>query len=208
MTGAFLAQLLAALRATSPAEGLAVLLALAYLVLAIRESVWCWAAAFVSSLLYVLVLHRAHLYMESLLNAFYALMAVYGWWQWRARRGEGALRVHRWPWRRHAAAAAAVILISLASSRWLAANTAAAWPFADSLVTWSSVFATFLVARKVYENWHWWLAIDSAAAVLYFTRSLYATMLLFLLYLVLIFQGLRQWRVSLDVAAGEPAAHG
>ena len=66
------------------------------------------------------------------------------------------------------------------------------------MVTWSSVFAgTFLVARKVYENWHWWLAIDSVSMVLYFTRHLYATMLLFALYLVLILIGMREWRRSL-----------
>ena len=43
------------------------------------------------------------------------------------------------------------------------------------MVAWASVFATFLVARKVYENWHWWLIIDSASACLYFTSGLYLT---------------------------------
>jgi nicotinamide mononucleotide transporter len=69
------------------------------------------------------------------------------------------------------------------------------------MVTWSSVFATFLVARKVYENWHWWLVIDSATLYLCFSRRLYLTMLLFGMYVVLIFIGMRQWRRSL------PAAH-
>ena len=80
--------------------------------------------------------------------------------------------------------------------------TPAAWPFVDSMVTWASVFATFLVARKVYENWHWWLVIDSVSLCLYFTRRLYLTMLLFALYLVLIVIGMREWRRSLP-----PAAH-
>jgi len=200
------AQLLAAFRSTSAAEMAAVLLALAYLVLAIRQSQLCWLAAFISSALYVLVLFRARLYMESLLNVFYAGMAVYGWWQWRGGGSGDALQVCRWSWRPHLAGFAAVLAASLLTSRWLGANTAAAWPLADSLVTWSSVFATFLVARKVYENWHWWLVIDTAAAYLYFTRHLYATMLLFLLYLGLIVVGMRQWRRSLDATAVPAAA--
>ena len=69
------------------------------------------------------------------------------------------------------------------------------------MVTWSSVFATFLVARKVYENWHWWLVIDSVGMCLYFTRRLYLTMLLFGLYLVLIVIGMRKWRRTLPSAA-------
>ena len=206
--GTLAGQVLAAWRSTSLIELAAVLLALAYLGLAIRQHIACWAAAFVSSVLYVLVLFRAHLYMESLLNVFYAAMAVYGYWQWRGKRDGAALRVCRWSWRRHLFAIGLVVLASLATSRWLAANTAAAWPFVDSMVTWSSVFATFLVARKVYENWHWWLVIDSVAAYLYFTRQLYATMLLFLLYLVMIVAGLREWRRSLPDGVAAPVLHG
>ena len=97
-------QVLAAWRSTSSIELAAVLLALAYLGLAIRQHIACWAAAFVSSALYVLVLFRAHLYMESALNVFYAAMALYGFWQWRSRRAGGALRVSRWPLGRHALA--------------------------------------------------------------------------------------------------------
>lgn len=57
-------------------------LAVAYLLLAIRQRISCWLAAFVSSCLYVWVLFGARLYMESALNAFYAAMAVYGFRQW------------------------------------------------------------------------------------------------------------------------------
>jgi nicotinamide mononucleotide transporter len=83
--------------------------------------------------------------------------------------------------------------------------TPAALPFPDAMVTWSSVFATFLVARKVYENWHWWLLIDSVSACLYCTRHLYATMLLFGLYLILIVIGMREWRRSLLLTANAVA---
>ena len=94
-------------------------------------------------------------------------------------------------------ALAAVVGLSATSSYFLKRFTPAAWPFMDSMVTWASVFATFLVARKVYENWHWWLVIDSVSMCLYFTRRLYLTMLLFALYLVLIVFGMRAWRRSL-----------
>ena len=59
--------------------------------LAIGQRSSCWLAAFISSVLYVWVLFGARLYMESVLNAFYAAMAVYGFWQWRHGKGGGAL---------------------------------------------------------------------------------------------------------------------
>jgi nicotinamide mononucleotide transporter len=197
----FSVQLVSAWRDTSWVEIIAAALAVVYLLLAIRQQISCWIAAFVSSCLYVWVLFGARLYMESALNAFYAAMAIYGFWQWQQGRGGAALAVCRWPLARHAAGFLGVIALSAFSSYFLRRFTPAAWPFVDSMVTWSSVFATFLVARKVYENWHWWLVIDSVSLCLYFTRHLYLTMLLFCLYLALIVIGMRQWRRTLPPAA-------
>jgi nicotinamide mononucleotide transporter len=207
-------QFVTAWQETSWIEILAAVLAVLYLVLAIRQRLSCWVAAFISSCLYVWVFYGAHLYMESVLNAFYAAMAVYGFRQWQRGRGGEALRVCRWPIVPHLAGALGIVILSLVSSYFLRRYTPAAWPLVDSMVTWSSVFATFLVTRKVYENWHWWLVIDSLSLCLYFTKHLYLTTILFGFYLVLIVLGMRQWRNSLRSAgpatgatAGPAGAH-
>lgn len=197
--------LVSAWRDTGWIEIIAAVLAVAYLLLAIEQRLECWVAAFVSSCLYVWVLFQARLYMESALNAFYAAMAIYGFRQWQRGSGGRALAVCRWPLGRHAAGMLGVAALSVVSSYFLKRFTPAAWPLVDSMVTWSSVFATFLVARKVYENWYWWLVIDSVSLCLYFTRRLYLTMLLFGLYLILIVIGMRQWRRTLPPPAYAPA---
>ncbi len=201
MTSAVSSQLVDAWRSASWIEVGAAILGILYLLLAICRQRSCWAAAFISSVLYVLVLFRARLYMESVLNAFYAAMAVYGYRQWRPDGGRAELEICRWPASRHIAGLAAVVGLSVVTSYFLRRFTPAAWPFADSMVTWSSVYATFLVAHKVYENWHWWLVIDSAALLLYFNRHLYPTMLLFAVYVVMILIGMREWRRHLPEAA-------
>ena len=132
--------------------------------------------------------------MDSLLNIFYAGMAVYGFRQWRSGPEGGALRITHWPLRRHVFALLTIAALSLANAFILRRFTAAAWPFLDSLVTWSSVFTTYLVTRKVHENWTWWLVIDSVSLGLYASRGLYVTALLFAGYLVLIVIGIREWR--------------
>jgi nicotinamide mononucleotide transporter len=189
-------ELASAWRSTTWVEITAVVLAVAYLLLAIRQQLGCWAAAFVSSCLYVWVMFHAHLYMESVLNVFYAGMALYGYWQWTRGPGGRELEVSRWSISRNAAGLLAVVALSVVSSYFLRRFTPAAWPFVDSMAAWASVFATFLVARKVYENWHWWLVIDSISLWLSFTRGLNLTALLFGLYLVMIVIGMREWRRS------------
>ena len=197
----FSVQLVSAWHDTSGIELWAAALALVYVPLAIGQRLSCWFAAFLSSVLYVWVFFTARLYMESLLNAFFAAMAVYGFWQWKQGDRGAALAVSRWPLKRQALALSGIVALAAVNSFFLGRFTPAANPFIDSMVTWSSVFATFLVARKVYENWHWWVLIDSVSLCLYFTRHLYLTMLLYGLYVILSVIGMRQWRRSL----GQPA---
>jgi nicotinamide mononucleotide transporter len=186
---------------TSWIEMAAAALALAYVLLAIAQRPSCWFAAFISSALYVWVFFTAHLYMDSMLQAFFAVMAIYGFWQWQYGKGGAALAVTRWTLSRHALAALVIVALSLLTWFLLRRYTPAALPFLDSLVTWSSVFATFLVARKVYENWHWWLLIDSVSLCVFYSRHLFLTVLLYGLYVILSVVGLREWRRSLPAAA-------
>jgi len=66
-------------------------------------------------------------------------------------------------------------------------------PFLDSFTTWGSILTTWMVARKILENWLYWLVIDSVSIYLYLDRELYLTALLFALYLVIVLFGYRKW---------------
>jgi nicotinamide mononucleotide transporter len=176
----------------------AVVLAILYLLLAIRQNIGCWAAAAASTLLYLYIMYRAGLYMESALQLFYLAMAAYGWYEWRyGGAGHGELKVSTWPWQRHLIALAAVALLVLVSGGLLTRYTAAALPFADSFTTWGAVVATFMVARKILENWLYWFVIDGVSIGLYLSRELYFTAALFGVYLVMIVFGYRAWRASM-----------
>lgn len=182
---------------SSPWELAAMLLAVVYLLLAVRQNIWCWYAAFVSTVIYTAVFLQARLYMDSALQVFYALMAVYGWSQWRHHRDPGKdLRISTRSPAWHGVVLGFVILLSLGSGALLDSYTNAAFPYLDSLTTWSSVVATWMVARKVLENWAWWIVIDSASIYLYLERGLYLTVILFILYILIALVGWRVWILS------------
>jgi nicotinamide mononucleotide transporter len=189
-----------ALRAADPWEALAVALAVAYLVLAIRENIWCWVAGMASSAIYLVLLAEAALYQESALQVFYIGVSLYGWYRWGGPPSH--TRIHRWRARDHAAALAAVGVLTLGSGALLARHTDAALPFLDALITWGSILATWMVARKVIENWWYWLVIDGLSVFVYLQRGLWLTAALFAGYLVLIVIGLRTWRRHM---AAQPA---
>jgi nicotinamide mononucleotide transporter len=187
----------AGLRTLSSAEMVAVGAAIAYLLLAIRQNILCWVFALISTAIYVALFIDAKLYMESLLNGFYFAMALYGWYFWHAGGDRNtSLPITRWRLPVHATAIAAITAVSLLCGILLDRYSDAAYPYVDSLTTFSAIWATFLVARKVLENWWYWLAIDAVCVVLYWARDLRLTSLLFVAYVALIPFGLIAWTRS------------
>jgi nicotinamide mononucleotide transporter len=194
-----LTQIIEQAGAQSLPEVVAVLAAIAYLALAIRQNILCWLFAAISTAIYVVLFVEAKLYMESALNVFYLVMAGYGWMVWRSGRVDGSERpVVRWPMPTHCRAIVAIALLSMINGYLLQRYSDAAFPYIDSLTTWFAIWGTFLVARKVLENWWYWLAIDIASVFIYWSRDLQLTGLLFLIYIIMIPFGILSWTRSMQ----------
>ena len=178
-------------------ELVAVVFAVAYLVLAVRENSLCWYAAGISTLIFLFIFWDVKLYMESGLQIYYLAMAFYGWYQWRgANRETASLRVSKWRAKQHVIALALIATLTFISGSLLNSGTDANLPYLDSFTTWASVVTTFMVTRKILENWFYWLVIDSVSIYLYLDRELYFTSLLFAIYIVIIFFGWFAWNRS------------
>jgi nicotinamide mononucleotide transporter len=175
-------------------EILAVLLGIAYLLLAMWEKVSCWYAAFASTAIFLFLFWDVSLVMESALQVYYLAMAVYGWWQWQhGGRADGSLPISRWAPRQHLLAVTAVLGLSAVSGSLLSDYSDAALPYLDSFTTWGAVLTTWLVARKVLENWLYWIVIDGLSIFLYIERELYLTAALFAVYVVIVVIGFVTW---------------
>ena len=175
----------------------AVVFAIAYLILAVKENSLCWYAAAISTLIFLAIFWEVKLYMESGLQVFYLAMAAYGWYQWRsADDGSAGLQISMWTMGQHAIALTLIALLTFLSGYLLQSATDAQLPYLDSFTTWASVVTTFMVARKVLENWIYWLVIDSVSIYLYIDRELYFTAILFAVYIVIIFFGWASWSKS------------
>ena len=179
---------------TSWLEILAALLAIAYLLLAMRENVLCWYAAFFSSGLYCYIFLSVQLHMESALQIFYIGMAVYGWLNWKGilLSNDEQLRISVLPWQKHLVAVLVIILLTITSGYALDSggeNLA----YLDAFTTWSAMLATILVAKKILENWIYWIIIDSVSIYLYIDRGLLLTAILFATYIIIAGMGFVHW---------------
>lgn len=194
-----IAAITAAAQAMSIWEVIAVFLGFAYLALIMKQNTWGWYAAFGSTAIFSWLFWDVSLVMESGLNVYYLIMAVYGWWVWRGNsESEKEIKTEKliqtWSVGRHVFVIGSVILISLATGYGLEKNTTAALPYLDSFTTWGAVITTYMVAQKVLENWWYWLVIDSVAIYLYIDRELYLVALQMAVYIVMIFFGWFIWQ--------------
>ena len=175
-------------------EIFAVLFAIIYLLLAVKQDVRCWYAAILSSSLYFFIMLSAKLYMEAYLQIFYILMAVYGWLQWnKVNVNKTKFIVRTWSIKQHVIVISMILMFAYISGSLLNIYTKAALPFIDAFTTWGAIVATYMVAKKLLENWIYWFVIDSISILLFLSRELYLTSILFFVYLIIIYFGYRSW---------------
>ena len=175
-------------------ESTAVIFAILYLILAVKQNILCWTAGIISSILYFFIMQTAGLYMEACLQVFYVAMGIYGWSQWRVSDAKhSSFVVNTWSKYEHVSAISIILALSLLSGCLLERFTDAALPFLDALVTWGAVVATYMVAKKLLENWIYWFVIDATSIFLFIERGLWLSAILFATYLVIIFFGYQSW---------------
>lgn len=178
-------------------EVVAVVLAVAYVVLAARQIIWCWPCAIASTALFFWVFLERALFQQAVLQFFYVGMGIYGWRKWHGGGKQGTqLRISTWGARRHAVAIALVLTLT-ATTGWLEARYAStSMPYLDAFTAWGSVVATWMMARKVLENWLYWFIVDSLMVVLTLRAGLPATAVLFVIYVGMAIVGFLSWRGS------------
>ena len=186
-----------AFAALSGWEVLATILGIIYVILAAKESAWCWPAAFFSTLIYTVLFWEGQLPMQALLNFYYMGMAVYGFMLWKRKaEEEGDFLVTTLPWIKHVLIIIFGTVLSISIGYYLSTSTETRLPYLDATVMIFSVIATWLLAQKILENWLYWLVIDSAAIGLYWQTGYYVTIILFVVYVVLAVYGYKEWRTS------------
>lgn len=181
-------------------ESIAVILSIGYVVLAAKENIWAWVCAFFSVSIYIFLCLKAQLYAETFLQIFYLIMAIVGWYQWRLKKSEkkSGKKIIQLSIKKHLINILLSALAVLITGYFLSKYTQAALPYTDAFTTVFSLYATWMVAQKVLENWLYWIVIDLVSFFLYTSRELYLTGLLFITFTILAIYGYFSWKKSFN----------
>jgi len=179
-------------------EVVAALVSITYVILSIRQIIWLWLFGILSAILYAWVYAHSGFYAGMALQGYYAVISIYGWYHWSVHtnsdEASSALPVIRLNRRLFGVLLVAWLLLWLAIGLILKNFTDSTIPFFDAFTAAGGIVTTWMLARKILEQWFFWMVIDSLSIVLYIWQGLYATTFLFAVYLIMAFFGYRQWK--------------
>lgn len=178
----------------SPLEIVAASLGLANIILIVRRSLWNYPIGIAQVTLYFFILFETKLYSDALLQIFFLIVQLYGWWCWlKGRDTAGDLIVLR---ATPQTVALWVVAIATATAAWgslMHRYTDATLPWWDASVAMGSIGAQIMMSRRYIENWAAWVIVDAISIPLYAMKSLWLTAGLYAVLLLICLLGWREW---------------
>ena len=175
-------------------QGLAVALGIAEVLYAKANKIWLYPTGIAGTLLSIYILLMAGLYAESLLNGYYVIMSIYGWWYWIKKKDLPPVKItycNRKDW----ITVSGIILVSFVLLAILLKKfTSSSVPFWDAWVSATAWAGMWLLAKRKIENWILLNVSNAFAIPLLFYKHLlmYAGLTAFLFIVAV--QGYIEWK--------------
>lgn len=172
-------------------EFLAVSFSIIYAILAANGNIWCWLAAIISVSLYVYICYNAKLYAETILQVFYLLMAFWGYFSWKSMNTKNTIQEITLS--SHILFICFGVVFTFISGYLFSIYSDAKMPLVDSFTTIFSLIATYMVVKRILSTWLYFIVIDIVSIYLYYSRDLYFSSILFIIYSIIAVIGYYNW---------------
>ncbi len=163
-----------------------------------KEKIIAWPLGILSVSILALIFYHSSLYSDLLLHIIFIILNFYGWWQWSASgtQRQSSLAIRSLSYTSFILWSIVVLLGAWGLGHVMLSTFGASMAYYDAFTTSGSLAAQFLLARKIKENWIFWIIVDLVAIVVYIIKGLHIVALLFVVYLVLSIIGYRSWSKS------------
>ena len=187
-----------------------------------QEKIWVYPTGIISTLIYIYICYNFVLYGDMIINVYYTIMSIYGWYMWTRIREDAKLEISRTNfWQKlttigiflFTAAFTYVVYIQveridvhrnvpetidfffshLSSIEDIKEIT----PYLDIFTTGVFFSGMWLMANKKIENWMFWIFGNLISVPLYFVKGLGFTAIQFTIFLILAIFGYIAWRKTL-----------
>jgi len=185
---------------TNYIELLGFLFGIIYVLLAMRQNIWCWLSGIINVSLYIIIFLHAKLYGDMALQIFYLVMSFYGWYNWLKKKNSksASLIVSQI---NSKTTIILIIITPLAALLfgYILTFTPSDVPYWDGLTTALGLVATWMTAKKILENWLVWIFANILCVGIYYYKELYPTMIFYFVLAICAIAGYYQWKKELNI---------
>jgi nicotinamide mononucleotide transporter len=165
-----------------------------------KAHILVYPTGLIGTALTVYLLYQAQYFGDMMMNVYYSLMSLYGWYQWTRYQGAqpkyniSATNAKE----RYMGFAFFLITVGVTYAVYQAFDYDMQWYSYVDVVT-SGIFFTAMwyMANKKIEHWTLWIIADVITVPLYAYRGLGMLSLQYLIFTILAIQGLLAWRKTL-----------
>ena len=164
-----------------------------------KEKIAAYPVGLVSTSIYIYVCFQYTLYGDLIINSYYTIMTLYGWYLWSHNTAEDKLPItvcHRKDWIKvlgiFSSTSILVIGVYLYFDKFGEITA-----YFDTLTTGIFFAGMWLMANKKLEHWLFWIVGNTISVPLYFVKGLGFSGVQFFIFVVLAIQGYKLWKVSL-----------
>jgi nicotinamide mononucleotide transporter len=179
---------------------------LIYLYFSIKQKIWLWPLGIIASVYSAMVFYHSQLYADMTLNIYYIFVSIYGWLHWVLNKdniSHSSLKISVLSlknWFEYLAVVAIITIIFALVLIYIPEKIGikpSAIPWCDAFLTSASIVATWMLARKVLEQWLWWIVIDGLTIGVLIYKELYIMSGLFVVYTIMAVVGFYKWKEDL-----------
>jgi nicotinamide mononucleotide transporter len=167
-----------------------------------KENILVYPIGIISVVIYVFICFNAQLYGDAGINFFYAVVSLYGWYNWTHKNGKVEtleISINK-PSEQFTGilltilSFVGVLLIIRYFNRDNIAYLSSPVQYIDSLTTALFIIGMWQMALKRVENWIYWIIGDIISIPLYFYKGLVFTSFQYMVFLIIAIMGYIEWR--------------
>lgn len=180
-------------------EATATILGIASVVFSIRKSIFVYPSGIISTALYVYILYFSGLYGDMLINIYYVVLGVYGWYEWLKYVDDNyCISIKKSTLSEKYISVFMFVILFIILLYILVYHTNSSVPYIDSLTTSIFFVGMWHMTKKNIDNWIYWIIGNIISIPLYIYKGLTITSFQFLIMTVLAIIGFIAWKKELN----------
>ncbi len=166
-----------------------------------KDNILVFPTGIISTFIYVYLLWKWELLGDMMINAYYLLMSVYGWFLWTRKRNNKTVNPITKMTKKEVVKAFVIFVLTLLFVVFIYIyfnKFTTLTSYLDTFVTGLFFVGMWLMAKRNIENWVLWIIGDLFSIPMYFVKGYTFTSLQYVLFTIIAFYGYKEWKNILN----------